>query len=143
MAEFEVPGPEPDWKSAPSYQGGNRNPAFQASMWRYAADAFRLVAGLKPPLGALAARLRLTVERGWEDLGYVDAAMFRIRSVDFALSRLEGNADPSTCVWVGRSEQDVDAALGILLDALGIGHDALSFRCDEETGFHYFDDSPL
>ncbi|WP_279592811.1 hypothetical protein [Streptomyces liangshanensis] len=44
---------------------------------------------------------------------------------------------------MGRSEQDVDAALGILLDALGIGRDALSFRCDEETGFHYFDGSPL
>lgn len=69
--------------------------------------------------------------------------MFRIRRVDFALSRLEGSPDPSTFVWVGRSEQDVDAALGILLDALGIGRDALSFRCDEETGFHYFDGSPL
>ncbi|MEV8099070.1 hypothetical protein [Kitasatospora sp. NPDC085879] len=89
MAEIEVPGPEPEWETAPSYQGGKRNPAFQQSMWESAAGSFQLVAGLKPPLEALAARLRLTLERGWEDLGYVDVAMFRIERVNSALSRLE------------------------------------------------------
>src|SRR5690349_19000828 len=37
----------------------------------------RLVAGLSPSLGALAERLRLDIERSWEDpLGEVEAAMF-------------------------------------------------------------------
>lgn len=142
MAGFEVPGPEPDWQPAPSppYYTG-KNPAFQEGMWEYAAASFRLVAGLKPPLEALAARLRLTVERSWEDLGAVDVAMFRIQRVDFALSRLEGGVEPSTFVWVSRSEPDADAALGILLGALGIGLDALTFRGDMETGFERFDGS--
>ncbi|MET8543065.1 hypothetical protein ABZW03_20790 [Kitasatospora sp. NPDC004799] len=142
MAEFEVPGPEPHWQPAtiPPY-GTGRNPASQQSMWEYAAPSFRLVAGLKPALEALAARLRLTVERGWEDLGAVEVAMFRIQRVDFALSRLEGGAEPSTFVWVGRSEQDADAALELLLGALGLGPDALAFRGDVETGFERFDGS--
>ncbi|MEV7603177.1 hypothetical protein AB0O91_37990 [Kitasatospora sp. NPDC089797] len=142
MAEIEVPGPEPDWQPAtvPPYYTGS-NPAFQQSMWEHAAGTFRLVAGVKPPLKALADRLRLTVERGWEDLGPVEVAMFRIQRVDFALSRLEGAVDPSTFVWVKRSEQDVDAALDILFGALGIGPDALAFRGELETGFEYFEDS--
>ncbi len=94
MAGLEVPGPDSDWERAPQYQGGKRNPAFQSSMWEYAASSFRLVAGLSPSLDVLAARLRLTIERGWEDLGPVDAAMFRIQKIDFALSRLEAARAP-------------------------------------------------
>ncbi|MFJ4732444.1 hypothetical protein ACIP6V_09110 [Streptomyces sp. NPDC088770] len=139
--QIEVPAPEPDWEAAPSYQGGKRNPAFQQSMWEFAIGSFRLVAGLRPPLEALAARLRLTVERGWEDLGHVDVAMFRIGRLDFALSRLEGAVAPDTFVWVSRSHDDVDAALDTLLGALGIGREALAFRGDAETGFEYFDGS--
>ncbi|MFF7453248.1 hypothetical protein [Kitasatospora sp. NPDC008115] len=78
---------------------------------------------------------------GWEDLGAVDVVMFRIQRVDFALSRLDGAVDPSTFVRVVRSEQDADAALDILLGALGIGHDALAFRNGVETGFEYLDGS--
>ncbi|MFJ8476007.1 hypothetical protein [Kitasatospora sp. NPDC094011] len=141
MAEIEVPGPEPEWETAPSYQGGKRNPAFQQSMWEFAASSFQLVAGLRPPLEALSARLRLTVERGWEDLGYVDVAMFRIEQVDFALSRLEGAVVPHTFVWVSRSADDVDAALDILLRALGIDREALAFRGSIEAGFEEFDGS--
>lgn len=100
--QIEVPAPEPAWEAAP-YQGRKRNPAFQQSVWEFAIGSFRLVAGLRPPLEALAARLRLTVERGWEDLGYVDVAIFRIERVDFALSRLEGAVVPDTFVWVSRS----------------------------------------
>ncbi|MEV6978696.1 hypothetical protein [Kitasatospora sp. NPDC093806] len=139
MPTVSVPGPEPDWEQAPSYQGGNRNPAFQPSMWWYAAGSFRVVAGLQPPLEALAARLRLTVERSWEDLGCVDAAMFRIGKTHFALSELEGAPVPYTFVWVSRSveDEDVDAALDALLHALGIGREALAFRGTVETGFEY------
>lgn len=139
MAEIEVPGPEPDWETAPSYQGRKRNPAFQESMWEFAASSFQLVAGLKPPLEALARRLRLTLERGWEDLGYVDVAMFRIARVDFALSRIEGAVVPDTFVWVSRSVDDVDGALDILLNALGLDRDALAFRGTRETGFEVCD----
>ncbi|WAL74935.1 hypothetical protein OU787_27555 [Kitasatospora sp. YST-16] len=141
MAEIEVPGPEPEWEIAPSYQGGKRNPAFQQSMWEFAASSFQLVAGLKPPLEALATRLRLTLERGWEDLGYVDVAMFRVERVDFALSRIEGAVVPNTFVWVSRSADDVEVALDILLGALGLDREALAFRGTVETGFEMFDGS--
>ncbi|KUN25238.1 hypothetical protein AQJ23_17965 [Streptomyces antibioticus] len=104
-------------------------------MWEYAAGAFRLVAGLSPSLEALAARLRLVIERGWEDLGAVDVAMFRIQKIDFALSRLEGSPRPDVLVWVGRAQADTAEALDILLDALGIGEEAFTFRGDAETGF--------
>ncbi|MFJ8627455.1 hypothetical protein ACIRD3_32070 [Kitasatospora sp. NPDC093550] len=139
MVEIEVPGPEPDWETAPSYQGGKRNPAFQQSMWQFAASSFRVVAGLRPPLAALAARLRLTVERGWEDLGPVDVAMFRVEGTDFALSELEGTMPPSTLVWVDRSTEDPEAALDTLLGALGIGREALVFRGSVEDGFEHCD----
>ncbi|MFG2918111.1 hypothetical protein ACGF0D_35155 [Kitasatospora sp. NPDC048298] len=136
MTEVEVPGPEPDWEAAPAYQGGKRNPAFQQSMWEFAASCFRVVAGLQPPLDALAARLRLTVERGWEDIGYVNVAMFRIGETDFALSAFEGTVSPYyTSVWVSRSEEDPNAALDTLLGALGIGREALAFTGSVEDGF--------
>ncbi|MGW3635197.1 hypothetical protein ACWD7F_34530 [Streptomyces sp. NPDC005122] len=132
MAEVEIPGPELGWERGLQYQGGKRNPAFQASVWEYAVSSFRLVAGLSPSLEVLAARLRLNIERGWEDLGEVDAAMFRIRQIDFALRRIEGSPCPDVYVWVGRAQADVDAALDVLLGALGIGEEALTFRGDTE-----------
>jgi hypothetical protein len=135
MAEVEVPGPEPDWERAPEYQGGKRNPALQRGLWEYATRSFRLVAGLSPSLDVLAARLRLNVERSWEDLGWVDAAMFSIQTFHFALSRLEGGPSPDVFVWVSRDHADVDAALDVLLDALGIGRVAVTFVGDIETGF--------
>jgi len=130
----EVPGPEPDWELAAAYQGGKRNPALQGSLWDYAAGGFRLVAGLSPSLDALAARLRLDIERSWEDqLGEVAAAMFRIRKIHFALSHNDGHPSPDTKVWVSRDETDVDAALDVLLDALGIGREALTYYLDPEN----------
>jgi hypothetical protein len=132
---IEVPGPEPDWERAAEYQGGKRNPALQHGMWEYAAAGLRLVAGLSPPLDALAARLQLEVETSWEDLGPVDAALFSIRKTDFALTRTRGNPRPDTFVWVGRNQDDVDGAIESLLHALGIGMQALTFRGDLETGF--------
>ncbi|WP_329190488.1 hypothetical protein [Streptomyces sp. NBC_01428] len=96
---------------------------------------FRLVAGLSPSLDGLAARLRLSIERGWEDLGAVDAAMFSIQKIDFGLSRLEGSPGPDVFVRVSRAQAKVDAALDLLLYALGIGDEALAFRGDIETGF--------
>ncbi|MET8630035.1 hypothetical protein ABZW30_41015 [Kitasatospora sp. NPDC004669] len=135
--DVDVPGPEPDWETAPEYQGGKHNPAFQQSAWEFAASSFHIVAGLQPPLDVLAARLRLSVERTWEDLGYVNVAMFRIKRTDFALSEFEGGHSPYTAVWVSRSSDNVEAALDILLGALGIGREALAFHGTTETGFEY------
>ncbi|MCX5136410.1 hypothetical protein OOK06_30520 [Streptomyces sp. NBC_00340] len=135
MLAVEPPGPEPDWEPAPHYQGGKCNPALQSSMWEYAASSLRLVAGLSPSLDLLAARLRLTVERSWEDLGPVQAAMFRIQGIDFALHRLESNPRPDVFVWIGRTQTDTDAALALLLDVLGIGTEAITFRADDEGTF--------
>jgi hypothetical protein len=116
------------------YQGGKRNPALQGSLWDYAAGGFRLVAGLSPSLEALAARLRLDLERSWEDqLGDVDAAMFSIRKIHFALSHNDGHPSPDTKVWVSRDQADVDGALNVLLNALGIGREALTYYLDPQT----------
>jgi hypothetical protein len=104
-------------------------------MWEYAACGFNLVAGLAPSLEALAARLRLEVETSWEDLGPVDAALFSIGKIDFALMRLRHSPRSDTFVWVARSQDDVDGALDVLLGALGIGREALTFRGDLQTGF--------
>ena len=113
----EVPGPEPDWEPAAAYQGGKRNPALQDSMWDYAVGGFRVVAGLSPSLDSLAARLRLHTERSWEDaLGEVDAAIFSIRKIHFALSQTEGHP---VKVWVSQDQTDMDAALDVLFEALG------------------------
>jgi hypothetical protein len=130
----EVPGPEADWEVAAAYQGGKRNPALQGSVWDYAAGGLRLVAGLSPSLGALAERLRLDIERSWEDpLGEVEAAMFSIGKIHFALSHNDGHPRPDTKVWVSRDQADVDAALDVLLHALGIGREALTYCLDPET----------
>ncbi|MER5556538.1 hypothetical protein ABT001_33630 [Streptomyces sp. NPDC002793] len=61
--------------------------------------------------------------------------MFSIQNIDFALSRLEGNPCPDVFVWVSRAQSDVEAALDILLDALGIGRAAITFRNNSESGF--------
>jgi hypothetical protein len=112
-----------------------RNPALQNSMWDYAIADFRPVAGLSPSLGALAARLRLNTERSWEDgLGEVDTAMFRIGKIHFALSHNEGSPRPYVKVWGSRGQTDMDAALDVLLEVLGIGREALIYHLDPETG---------
>ncbi|MEU8927597.1 hypothetical protein AB0D10_42955 [Kitasatospora sp. NPDC048545] len=67
-----------------TYQDGG-NPAAQFSLWEAAGGAFRTIAGLKPPLDALAARLRLSVQRSREQLGEVDAALSTIDRRHFAL----------------------------------------------------------
>lgn len=136
MTTVLVPGPEPDWQPAtsPPYYTG-RNPASQYSLWWYAAGHFRLVAGLSPSLEALAARLRLHIERSWEDLGEVDVVLFRIQRIQFALGRMEDSPNPDVRVWLHREQTDVEAAVDVLLNALGIGREALTFVGDEETGF--------
>ena len=61
--------------------------------------------------------------------------MFRIGKIHFALSHNEGSPRPDVKVWVSRDQTDVDAALDVLLEALGIGKEALTLRGDPETGY--------
>ncbi|MET9296487.1 hypothetical protein [Streptomyces sp. NPDC003077] len=93
------------------------------------------MAGLAPPLEALAARLRLSVERSWEDLGHVDVAMVHVKGEHFALHRLEGSSCQGTLVSVPRTTEDVDTDLDLLLTALGLDRRALTFIGSEETGY--------
>ncbi|WP_354643963.1 hypothetical protein [Kitasatospora camelliae] len=139
--QVEVVEPGAGWGPAPGLPhlpGQAPHQAFQQSLWAYAVGQFRLAAGIRVPLTDLAARLRLTVEQGWDDPDVVDAAMFRIRRVDFALSGRHGDTVGETWVWIWRTEPDVEAALDLLLDSLGLGPDAVYFRGDPEVGFTYF-----
>lgn len=128
-----VPGPEADWQPAtvPPYHVGN-NPVSQVSPWQYAASFYRIVAGLTPPLETVAARLRLEVERTWEELGEVDVALFRIQGTEFALSRFAHRQDPHLFVWLNRSQRDIETALDLLLGTLGVGREAVAFIEDQE-----------
>ncbi|MDG9703290.1 hypothetical protein [Streptomyces sp. DH37] len=133
-----VPGPEPDWQPAtvPPYHVG-KNPVSQVSPWQYAASFYRIVAGLTPPLEAVAARLRLEVERTWEELGEVDVALFRIQGAEFALSRFVHHEEPRLFVWLNRSQRDAEAALDLLLGTLGVGREAVAFiedQADDPSG---------
>ncbi|MCC9311604.1 hypothetical protein LN042_31840 [Kitasatospora sp. RB6PN24] len=58
--------------------------------------------------------------------------------MDFALSWLEGAPVQQTFVWVSRSVDDVEVALDVLLNALGIDRTALAFRGTIETGFEVY-----
>ena len=127
-----VPGPEAGWLPAPAYRG-NPNPATQFGGWQYATARMRIVAGLRPPLRDLAARLMLTVEHSWEELGEVDYAMFELRRTVFAFSDLGHPVHTDVCVWLDK-EAPVAPALELLLEALGLGEEALSHRWDEEAG---------
>jgi hypothetical protein len=59
--------------------------------------------------------------------------MFSVRKIHFALSHNDGHPSPDTKVWVSRDQTDVDAALDILLEALGIGREALTYYLDSEN----------
>ncbi|WP_327425462.1 hypothetical protein OG963_00895 [Streptomyces sp. NBC_01707] len=131
---FDVPGPEAGWLDAPVSACANPNPAWQTSMWWYISGLFRVVAGLAPSLDAVAGRLKLTTERGWEELSPVDVAMIQIRGVHFALHRMEYSPMTDTIVSVINETDDDEAAIDILLDALGIGREALTFRGDLRRG---------
>lgn len=82
-----LPDPEPDWKPAFSYQGGNSNPARQRSIWEQAARHYREIAILRLELHQVAHRLRLHIESGIDELGEIEAAFFTIDHVDFMVFR--------------------------------------------------------
>ncbi|MFI5980098.1 hypothetical protein ACIBEA_04375 [Streptomyces sp. NPDC051555] len=119
-----VPGPEPDWRPAPEYQGGNPNPAMQYGMWDSMVLAYRPIGVLPPPFTAYVERLVLTVEQSWEDLGSVDVAVFRLGGHLFALSQFTDGGDAVT-VWLDRRARDGDGALAALAEVLGVPGDCV------------------
>ena len=56
--------------------------------------------------------------------------MFSIRKIHFALSHNDGHPRLDTKVSVSRDQADVDAALEVLLHALGIDREALTYYLD-------------
>ncbi|MFD1831244.1 hypothetical protein ACFSJS_16475 [Streptomyces desertarenae] len=87
--------------------------------------------GLTPSSEAVAARLRLEVERTWEELGEVDVPLFHIRNTEFALSRFAHHEEPRLLVRQGRSQRDVEAALDTPLGTLEVGREAVAFAEDQ------------
>ncbi|GGY12927.1 hypothetical protein GCM10010326_00050 [Streptomyces xanthochromogenes] len=117
---MDVPQPPRTWEPAASYQGGKSNPAFQFSAWEFATRDFRVAASLAAPLTTLAERLRLKIEDTWEDLGYVQVAMFKIGSVDFALSSFRDTESDDTLIWMRLADVDSSEKIALLTSALGI-----------------------
>jgi hypothetical protein len=127
--DSDVPSPEADWEPATEVSPFKRNPVTQFSIWQHAMHEYKVIAGLRPQLVDLAARLRLEVEKTWEDLGQVDVAMFRVQKFSFALSRMETGPSSHVFVWVDREGvDDPDAALDLLLTVLGLSGDSVAFR---------------
>jgi hypothetical protein len=130
----EVPGPKADWELAvglPAREAEPSPPRQPVGLRGRGLPRGRRAESLP----ALAVRLRLHIERSWEDpLVEVDAVMFSIGKIHFALSHDEGHPRPDTKVWVSRDQADLRAALDVLLEALGIGREALTYYLDPETG---------
>ena len=126
MAEtLGVPDPDPDWETAPEYQGVKRNPARQYFNFEQAIGDFRPIAGLKVSINDIARRLRLLLEPGNSDLGPVDVAFFAIRGVGFAAYR--HIPDEFTLVSLRhKDETSTLDALDVLLKVLGIDWRAVS-----------------
>lgn len=124
-----VPGPEPDWGPAPHYYS-NLNPALQYGMWESAVLGYRAIGVLPPPLEPYADRLVLEVEHSWEDLGRVDVATFRLQKCIFALSQFAEAPEKGVTIWLDRRASDDEAALAVLLEALGIG-----LECVKDTAY--------
>lgn len=103
-------------------------------MWWYVAGLLREVACLAPPSEALAHRLRLLIEHGWQELSEVDVAVVQIRGIHFALYRLNTSLLKGTIVCVLKDTEDDEAAINTPLTALGIGPDAVTYRGNVRSG---------
>jgi hypothetical protein len=116
----EVPDPDPDWETAPDYQGVKRNPARQHFTFEEAMGRYREIAALNVNITDIARRLRLMLEPGYADqLGAVDAAFFSIRRTGFAVHRY-GSQKLTLLSLFRQHEIEPVAAVDILLEMLGI-----------------------
>ncbi|WP_406511121.1 hypothetical protein OG851_00615 [Streptomyces sp. NBC_00161] len=131
MTEIEVPGPEADWQPAmqPPYYTG-KNPAHQYSVWEHSAPLFQMIGVLALPVQPVAQRLRLHVERSWDGLDGLDVVLFGLKGFSFAVSKHDGNPLGVSCVWLTQPHKEADKALDTLLNMVGIGEEAVTFRGD-------------
>ncbi|MGF1427108.1 hypothetical protein [Kitasatospora sp. LaBMicrA B282] len=133
MAEIEIPGPEQDWQPAveiPYYTG--KNPAYQQSLLVVASWNYRIVAYLRVPMEAVVQRLRLTLEHGWDDLGEVEGAAFKVKGVKFMVS-YQMSPEQLVDLAVERAYEDVNGAVDLFLGALGTDRRALAYLLNPET----------
>ncbi|MFF4275214.1 hypothetical protein [Streptomyces sp. NPDC001536] len=78
-------------------------------------------------LDEAARRLGVTIEESWDAHGAVRAAFFTLDGTDFVVTHHEGDP-PGTYVWVRKcGPVDPAARTGVLLTALGVGTEAVSY----------------
>ena len=131
-----IPGPEPDWTLA-AQQMGRNNPVFQYFMWDQAIGGFREIAFLRVYFPDLANRLRLEVEESTvAQLGPIEGAFLSIKRVGYAVHRWQG--DPlGVYVWLHRTDPTPpEEALDLLLEALGVGREAVGNWVDADGEWH-------
>jgi len=119
MSEVAVPGPEPDWEPALHNQPGKRSPVQQYASSPTTA-AHREIAVLKPAIGDIARRLRLTLERAsFTQGGPAAMAYFEIREIRFGIYRTLRR--PDTVIGLHEQEEaSLLTAMDVLLETLGI-----------------------
>ncbi|MCX5358587.1 hypothetical protein OG864_07745 [Streptomyces sp. NBC_00124] len=102
-------------------------PAVQCSMFQATTGPLVSMALLSLDLDEVARRLSLTIEQSWDGHGAVRAAFFTLAGTDFVVTHHEGDP-PGTYVWVRNSGPvDPAARTGILLTALGVGTEVVSY----------------
>ncbi|MFD5065887.1 hypothetical protein, partial [Streptomyces sp. NPDC058394] len=106
----------------PSYQGGKENPVSQRSSWEFAVHDYEVIARLHSPIAPIGERLRLSLERTWEDVGYVDVAMFSIDGMYYGLSSFVDSGESILRIRKGQPESE---CIDILLRTLGVDKEIL------------------
>ncbi|MEU5892244.1 hypothetical protein ABZ835_36225 [Streptomyces sp. NPDC047461] len=102
-------------------------PEVQCFMFQATTGPLVSMALLSLELDEVARRLSLTIEESWDGHGAVRAAFFTLAGTDFVVTRHEGDP-PGTYVWVRKSGPvDPAARTGILLTALGVGTEVVSY----------------
>ncbi|MEV6682332.1 hypothetical protein AB0N09_36555 [Streptomyces erythrochromogenes] len=89
-----------------------------------------MIGALALPVQPVARRLCLHVERSWDGLDGLDVVMFRLEGFSLAISKHDGNPLGISYVWLTQPHERADEALDALLEAVGIGEEAVAFRGD-------------
>ncbi|MFI1652274.1 hypothetical protein ACH4XT_35815 [Streptomyces avidinii] len=75
-------------------------------------------------------RFSQDVERSWDGLDELDVVLFRLDGFSFAISKHDSYPFGFSYVWLTQPHEQADKALDTLLEAVGIGEDAVAFRGD-------------
>lgn len=122
-----VPDPEPGWGPAASPFLRADNPVWQPSAFDVATTMMQPLVLLAVDVEAVAHRLNLHLEELSDGFGgTVRAAFFFLDRIDYAIS-CNGGEPLGTHVWVSSlGPVDLGERLGVLLDVLGIGMEAVA-----------------